>query len=75
MNSFPFQVLTRDMVSKPMATTQSIMPLATVRQASWTQRPPVAPPPLMRTVGLGTSPHMSTAITPAFNWRVKWSEK
>ena len=56
MNSFPFQVLTRDMVSNPKATQQFIRPEATASQADWKQRPPVAPPPSIRFDGLGQSP-------------------
>ena len=40
MNSFPFQVLTRLMVSNPMARQTSILPEATDSQADWKQSPP-----------------------------------
>jgi len=56
MNSLPFHVWTRDIVSKPKATQQSIRPEATDSQADWKHNPPVAPPPSILLFGFGQSP-------------------
>jgi len=56
MNSFPFHVWTRDIVSNPKTTQQFILPEATASQPAWKDSPPVAPPPSTRLFGLGQRP-------------------
>ena len=56
MNSFPFQVGTRLIVSKPAARQTSIRPLAMASYAAWTHSPPVAPPHSIRTDPFGFRP-------------------
>ncbi len=56
MNSLPFHVATRLMVSNPAARQTSIRPLATASYAAWKHSPPVAPPHSIRTEPFGLSP-------------------